>query len=316
MNSNPPPSAHPGLDQVAGFWLPERGSRGRIVRLGPVLDQILSAHAYPPAIAHCLAEALVLTALLGSLLKGAGDQLTLQIQTGQIEPGQIEAAQASAGLIRLLVCDYRDGALRGYAEPARTDDATLPHAGASLPTLFGSTASFAITFEVASTRRRYQGIVPLEGDSLADAVETYFHQSEQVPALLRTAISLGEAGYEAGGLLMQHLPEGEQGRERLHARLDHEHWEHVAALAGTVSHGELVDRGLAIEDLLWRLFHDAGQINLGRTTSLNRGCRCSAAHYESILARFSRQDRREMANEDGVILVDCAFCSREFAIQD
>ena len=103
MTDTDPANLETGFDSVLGFTLPDRNSRGRVVRLGPVLDRILGAHNYPPAIKHCLAEALALTALMGSLLKDEGDQLTIQ-------------AQSKSGLIRLLVCDYRDGELRGYAE--------------------------------------------------------------------------------------------------------------------------------------------------------------------------------------------------------
>lgn len=290
-----------GFDQVLGFSLPARDSRGRAVRLGPVLTEILSAHNYPPAIKHCLAEALVVTALMGSLLKGEGDQLTMQVQS-------------DTGLIRLLVCDFRDGALRGYAEAAPMAEQVVG-TNAPLEKLFGE-GRLAITFEVASTRQRYQGIVPLEGDSLAAAVEGYFRQSEQVPSLVRTAVRSTDGECVAAGLLMQHLAEGEQGRERLHVQLDHPQWEHVAIMGGSISHAELIDPALSLEALLWRLFHEEDRVKVAPGAAIHRGCRCSAAHFESILARFPKEDRRDMANEEGQIVVDCAFCSKEFAIQD
>jgi molecular chaperone Hsp33 len=90
-----------GFDQVLGFTIPDRHARGRLVRLGPTLETVLSTHDYPPAIKHLLAEALVLTALMGSLLKEDDAQLTLQ-------------AQAQGGPVDLLVCDYLRGAVRGY----------------------------------------------------------------------------------------------------------------------------------------------------------------------------------------------------------
>ncbi|MCC6927014.1 Hsp33 family molecular chaperone HslO [Novosphingobium sp.] len=281
------------------FTIPARDVRGRVVRLGPVLDTVLGAHAYPPAITHLLAEALTVTALIGSLMKDGDGQLTMQAQT-------------ESGIIDLLVCDYRNGELRGYV---RHDADRLAALGAnpSLYALFGQ-GYLAITFDLASTGQRYQGIVPLEGDSLAEACQAYFFQSEQVPTLIRVAARNDGAGCVAGGLLVQHLPEGEEGRERLHVRLDHPEWDHVAALAGSIRHDELVDPDLSLEALVWRLFHDEAEVRFDLGGPLQRGCRCSVAHYESVIAKFPEADRTDMRDERGLIVVDCAFCSRLFEI--
>ena len=288
-------------DRLLGFTLPDRNCRGRVVRLGPVLDTILGAHDYPVALKHCLSEALVLTALMGSLLKDEGDQLTMQ-------------AQSQGGLANLLVCDYRDGALRGYIQHDAERTAGVG-ASASLQTLFGD-GHLAITFDIAKTGKRYQGIVPLEGESLSAAVESYFAQSEQVPTLIRTAMRSSGNGAIAAGFLVQHLPDGEEGRERLHVRLDHPEWEHAAIMAESLRYEELADPDLSLEDLVWRLYHEEPEVRVAPGAPLERGCRCSIAHYEEVLARFPREERREMADDDGIIFVDCAFCSRQFAIQD
>ena len=95
------PTEELSLDVAIGVTIPARDARGRATRLGPVLDEILSAHNYPPVVERLLAEALTLTALLGSLLKDPQGQMTLQAQT-------------EAGAIDLLVCDYLGGELRGY----------------------------------------------------------------------------------------------------------------------------------------------------------------------------------------------------------
>lgn len=289
-----------GYDQVLSFTIPDRNARGRVVRLGPVLETILAAHDYPPAIKHVLAEALVLAALLGSLLKDDEGQLTMQAQT-------------ESGIVDLLVCDYRAGELRGYV---RHDAERLAMLGAnpSLYALFGQ-GYLAITFDLATTGQRYQGIVPLEGDSLAQAVESYFAQSEQVPTLARVAIRSDGQGCVAGGLLVQHLAEGEEGRERLHVRLDHPEWEHVAALAGSIRHDELVDPDLSLEMLAWRLFHEEPEVRVQAGRRLERGCRCSAAHFADVIGRFPVEDRADMRNDAGLIEVDCAFCSRLFEIR-
>ncbi|MXO61080.1 Hsp33 family molecular chaperone HslO [Altererythrobacter salegens] len=290
-----------GFDRILQFTLTERHARGRVVRLGPVLEEILEAHDYPPLPRQLLSEALVLTALMGALLKDDGSQLTLQ-------------AQAEEGAISLLVCDYRGGELRGYLQHDAEKVATLGGTPL-LQQLFGA-GHLAITFDLAATGQRYQGVVPLEGTSLTEAVERYFAQSEQVPTIIRTAIRPGLGGAIAGGLLVQHLAEGEEGRERLHVRMDHPEWEHVAVLAGSTREGELVDPELSLEALVWRLFHEENEVRVEAGAELSRGCRCSVVHFEEVLARFPKEDRQDMRDEHGIIRVDCAFCSREFQIED
>lgn len=285
-------------DKLMSFTLPGRSARGRLVRMDGVLDTVLSAHDYPAPITHLLGEALVLGTLIGGLLKGEAAQMTMQAQT-------------TGGIVRLLVCDYRAGAVRGYVD---FDNERLAGLGANptLEALFGE-GYLAITFDTEGAQR-YQGIVPLEGNSLAEACESYFSQSEQLPTLIRVASRAGANGRMAAGLLVQHLADGEEGRERLHVRLDHPDWEHVATMAGSISHDELLEGGLSLEAIVWRLFHEEDEVRVQQGAALSRGCRCSAEHYATIIARFPPEDQAEMRNADGVIAVDCAFCSRVFAL--
>ena len=286
------------LDVALGVTIPARHARGRAVRLGATIDAILANHAYPPVIENLLAEALALTALLGALLKDGG-QMTLQAQTEN-------------GIVDLLVCDYLDGELRGYV---RHDPDRLAEAGPapSLFALFGK-GYLAITFDQASTKERYQGIVPLEGDSLGQAAESYFTQSEQIPSIVRLAAVKGETGWTAGGIIFQHLPEGEEGRERIHTKLDHPDWPHVAVLAGSVKADELLDRDLPLDELVWRLFHEEQEVRILPAVPLSRGCRCDPAYVRSVIARFPLEERAAMAGDDGLIRVDCAFCATDFPI--
>ena len=287
------------IDTALGVTLPARHARGRVARIGPALDAILANHAYPPVMERLLAEALVLTALLGSLLKDPGGQMTLQAQT-------------ESGIIDLLVCDYLGGELRGYI---RHDAERLAEAGPN-PTLFSlfGRGYLAITFDQPASNERYQGIVPLEGDSLAQAAESYLTQSEQIPSLVRLAARKSEQGWVAGGLLFQHLPEGEEGRDRLHTRLDHPEWEHVAVLAGSAKGEELTDPGLPLDDLVWRLFHDEDEVRTLEPVALSRGCRCNPDYVKSVIARFPAEERAAMVGDDGFIRVDCAFCATDFPI--
>jgi molecular chaperone Hsp33 len=287
------------LDVAMGVTINARHARGRAARLGPTLDQILTNHNYPPVLEHLLAEALVLTALLGSLLKDPGGQLTIQAQTER-------------GAVDLMVCDYKAGELRGYIRHDRARLAELgPH-----PTLFAlfGKGYLAITFDQPATDERYQGIVPLEGEGLAQAAQSYFSQSEQIPSIVRLAVDKDDEGWVAGGLMFQHLPEGEEGRERLHTRLDHPEWPHVAVLAGSAKAAELTDRTLALDELMWRLFHEEEEVRTLPPVKLVKGCRCSPDYIASVIARFPAEERANMVGEDGLIRVDCEFCASSFPI--
>lgn len=293
------PSDETGFDRVLAFSVPQRHARGRVVRLGPVLDVILSAHEYPTAVRHLLAEALVLTTLIASLMKEEDGQLTMQ-------------AQSPDGIVDLLVCDYRAGEIRGYLrhDPERLNAlSTYP----SLDALLGE-GYLAITFDLSAASERYQGIVPLSGGSLTEACQAYFAQSEQVPTLIRTGIRWDGHHCAAGGLLVQHLPDGEEGRERLHVKMDQPEWEHVATLAGSTRQDELVNPDLSLEALVWRLFHEEEEVRVNQLHRLTRGCRCSADYYASVIGRFPETERAEMRGDDGLISVDCAFCSKVFKI--
>ena len=286
-------------DVALGVTVPSRNARGRAARIGPALDTILANHAYPPLIEQLLAEALVLTALFGSLLKDPGGQLTIQAQTEN-------------GIVDLLVCDYLGGELRGYV---KHDKDRLAEAGPN-PTLFSlfGKGYLAITFDQPATNERYQGIVPLEGEGLAEAAQNYFCQSEQIPSIVRLAARKDEAGWVAGGLMFQHLPEGEEGRERLHTRLDHPEWPHIATLVGSVRPEELTDRELPLDDLIWRLLHEEPEVRTLTPVPLSRGCRCSPDYIASVIARFPPDEQAAMVGDDGLIRVDCAFCATSFPI--
>jgi molecular chaperone Hsp33 len=293
------PTKQLSTDVALGVTIPARNARGRLARLGPALESILSSHNYPAVIERLLAEALVLAALLGAMLKEPGGQVTLQAQTEN-------------GAVDLLVCDYLGGELRGYV---RHDPERLADAGPnpSLFSLFGK-GYLAITFDHPRMDERYQGIVPLEGESLARAAESFFAQSEQIPSVVRLAAEKRDDGWSAGGLLFQHLPEGEEGRERLHTRLDHPDWPHVAILAGSVKPEELTDPGLPLDDVAWRLLHEEDEVRTLEPVALSKGCRCNPDYVRSVIARFPAEEREAMVGPDGMIRVDCEFCSHSFPI--
>ena len=295
----------PVADRSLSFAVPPRDVRGRVVRLDASLNAILAAHDYPPPLARLLGEALVLTALLGATLReGAGDSAGLMLQ-----------AQASGGAVDLLVCDYHAGQLRGYL---RADPGVGVDDAADLAAVFG-TGHLAITLDPTASSERYQGIVPLEGRSLTAVVEAYFRDSEQLPTLICSAVSHGAAtGWIAGGLLLQYLPRGEEGRARLFAQdegaPEPPDWQHMRILAATITPGELTDPALSAEALLWRLFHEE-EVRVVPGLTPSRGCRCSVAHIKDVLGHFPEAERATMRGEDGRIAVDCQFCSRVFAVE-
>jgi len=289
------------IDHNLSFSIPAKNCRGRIVRLGPVLDEIPVAHDNPPQIKLILAEAVCLTALLGALLKDEDAQLTMQAQT-------------ESGVINLLACDYKNGDLRGYVQ-YDVERLAMQPLEPSLMSLCGK-GYLAITFDQPPPGGRNQGIVPLEGGSLSEAVQNYFRQSEQLPTLIRVAVDDSGEGTVAGGLLVQHLADGEEGKERLHVRMDHPEWEHVEVMSGSVKAEELTDSALALEDLLWRLFSESDEVRLLSGKPCVKGCRCNEDHIRDVIARFPKGDKEDMVGEDGNISIDCAYCSKKFVISN
>ncbi len=286
-------------DRILGFTVPGRNARGRIARMGAPLREVLAAHDYPDPLARLLGEALMLTAMLGATLREEEGTVTLQ-------------AQAQGGPVNLLVCDWVQGKVRGYLRPD-PDHLGEMREGASLQETFGE-GYLAITLEQTAAAERYQGIVPLEGDTLCHAVEGYFTTSEQIPTLIRVGLERGAEGWVAGGMLVQYLPKGEVGGPRLFTQDEYHDWEHVRILAGTATPAELVDTSLPLEDLLWRLFNE-DEIRVTPPVELQRYCRCSAEHFRTVLARFSEEERAEMRDEQGRINVECEFCSSTYAIE-
>ena len=287
----------PVADRSLGFSVAARNVRGQMVRLDTALNAVLAAHDYPAPLARLLAEALTVTALLGAILRQDDGMLTLQ-------------AQAKGGMVSLLVCDYRAGAVRGYLEfdTGAGIDGDMP-----LGDLFGE-GHLAITLDQTDASERYQGIVPLEGASLAHAIEGYFANSEQLPTLIKIGVSgSADTGWIAGGLLVQHLARRELGGERLDVAQLHPDWQHVMTLASTTSAAELTDPNLTAEALLWRLFHEE-EVRIAAGPVPSRGCRCTPAHFQGVLESFPETERIDMRGADGKIAVDCKFCSKVFAI--
>src|SRR6476660_4437053 len=306
------PSAVPIDDAVLPYEVDALDVRGRMVRMGPALDEILTKHDYPAAVGKLLGEAIVLTTLLGSALKFEG-RFILQAQTD--------------GPVSFLVVDYMaPDRLRAYA---RYDAARLGEARDS-GTLLGR-GHLAMTIDQGPDMNRYQGLVALDGGSLEDAAHEYFLRSEQIPTRVRLAVAeelrAGSGGpthrWRAGGIMLQFLPKAPE-RARVadldpgdapegvepHTVEEDDAWVEGQALISTVEDIELIDPALSSERLVYRLFHEPG-VRVFRASPLRAECSCSRDNVEAMLKSFSQDDRDHMI-EDGKISVTCEFCSANY----
>ena len=286
-----PPSAD---DFVAPFQIEGEAVRGRIVRLGPVVDAILSRHAYPEPVADLLGEACALAALVGASLKFEG-RLIVQAQ--------------GDGPVRYVVADYdTSGALRGYCRFDAEAVAALQggFARPSAKALLGG-GLFVMTVDPADLKDRYQGVVAIEGETLALCAEQYFAQSEQVPTRVRLAVASAGGGWRAGGAVIQNVAEDDARGATADA------WERAQALFETLGEDELVDPALPAETLLYRLFHEDG-VRLFPARPLLAQCRCSPERVAGMLSAFPPAERAEMVEPDGAIHVKCEYCARDYAV--
>lgn len=295
-------------DCVLPFAVEPLDMRGRLARLGPALDAILSRHAYPEPVALLLGEAAVLTVLLGTALKSNG---RFQLQT------------RTDGIVDMIVVDFdAPDRLRAFA---RFNAARLVEQGRAGPAALLGRGHLAFTIEQGAEVARYQGVAPIEGGSLEQAAHLYFQQSEQIPTYIRLAagqvVTPEGARWRAGGLLAQFLPHSPE-RQRMadlhpgdapeghvhHEPPDDESWVEAKALAATVEDHELLDPGLTPEDLAYRLFHERG-VTAFPVQALRESCRCSDERIETMLRSFSQKERDDMVGDDGMIGVTCEFCS-------
>jgi len=313
---------------------------GRIVRLGPCIDEILNAHAYPEPVARVLGEALALTAMLATTVKIEG-RLILQTSTD--------------GPLRMLVVNFDSPqSLRGYAS---FDDKLNSGSWDSLDQkrLLGK-GHLALTIDPGGNLDRYQGIVALQGDTLTQAALTYFHQSEQLPTFLKLAVAgiLVKTGvsainsdkkkekahdrskdrwhWRAGGLLVQHIahqgglrlskdpsslsegPEDTAGPELEHdleGDDENENWQRTRILAATVEDHELIDPTLSSQRLLYRLFHEQG-VRVGEPFPVEASCRCSRERVEAFIKNVQAEELADLREPDGGITVTCEFCNSAY----
>jgi molecular chaperone Hsp33 len=291
----------PADDSVVVFRTRGSNIRGRLVRLGKTLDEIVTGHAMPDAPSRYLSEALALAALCGSALPDGGN-LNLQVRSG--------------GAVSILVADYAaPGRLRGYA---RYDEAKLGIA--NTPGMDLGDGHLAITLDSGPGEERYQGVLAFENAPLQATAAAYFQQREGLPTFIRVAVanqfiaaraaaSVSSRWHRRGGGLMVQSLQAETDVDDDEA---HEDWQRVEMLAATVEDHELLDPDLSVERLLLRLFHEE-EVAIERVIPLSSFCRCSRVKVENVLAAFGVAELADMRDPSGRIVVTCEFCTSRYS---
>jgi molecular chaperone Hsp33 len=310
--------AQTGLDDtILPFEVNSLDLRGRIVRLGPAVDAILTSHDYPLPVAKLLGEAIVLTVMLGSALKFEG-RFILQTQ--------------SDGPVRMLVVDFTaPSKVRACARFDAARVAVAIAANAAEPGQLLGHGHLAMTIDQGADMSRYQGLVPLEGGDLEQAAHEYFSRSEQIPTRVRLAVAeefrAGDGGsrrrWRAGGILLQFLPKSSERARQAdldpgdappgtepHELPEDDAWVEGRSLVATIDDVELIDPALSSERLAYNLFHEHG-VRVFRAAPVEAQCSCSRQNVEAMLRSFSQGDRDDMV-EQGKITVTCEFCSSTY----
>jgi molecular chaperone Hsp33 len=305
-----PRQDEPADDLVQPFQIDPFALRGRLVRLGPTIDRILSQHAYPEPVAAMLGEAITLAVVLAGALKYDGI-FTLQTK-GDGPIGMMVADVSSAGGLRGYAQFHAEKLAAVEREAASTDSWT-GGGSPSVPELIGR-GYIAFTVDQGEHTDRYQGIVELAGATLAECARHYFRQSEQVQAGIKVAIARSgrDGGWRAGALMVQRVPP--EGGHPVLADDVTDGWRRAMVLMSTATEAELVDPELSPHRLLFRLFHEEG-VRVYDPHPLEPHCRCSRERIESILVALGRDELEDM-RKDRVTTVTCEFCNARYVFDE
>lgn len=300
-------------DTVLPFQLDRSDIRGRAIRLDGVLDEILSQHDYPPAIERLVAEAALLTALIGPAIKLRW-KLSLQIR--------------GKGAVRIIATDYyapesegEPGRIRAYAS---YDAEKLDPDGDGFAQI--GEGYFAVLIDQGPGTTPYSGLTPVAGGALADCATSYFAQSEQLPTSF--ALAFGKEGehWRGGGVMLQTMPaaspgiSGEGGtgpggllsaKDILHDVDEIEDWARANILLETVEQDELIGPTVQPTQMLVRLFHEEGP-RVFDPHPVKFGCTCSEERVRQSLSIYSQRDISTMTTDEGIVTADCQFCGAHY----
>lgn len=304
-------------DTVLPFQLDRADIRGRVARLDRSLQTILDQHNYPVQVEALVAEAAMLTALIGQTIKLRW-KLSLQIR--------------GDGPIRLIATDYfgpkadgQPGRVRAYA--SFDEERLASHVGTPFEGI--GKGMFAILIDQGQGTTPYQGITPLTGGSLVACAESYFAQSEQLPTrfaleMAQASVPGGETAWRGGGVMVQHMPKasphvaeegsGEGGlltRDDLLDGDDAENWNRVNTLLDTVETTELIGPHVTPDTLLVRLFHEE-MPRVFDVQPVHFGCTCGPEKVVQSLSIYSAKDIAHMTTDDGKVTADCQFCGAHY----
>lgn len=298
-------SKHDYGNFVQSFAFEKSLIRGRIVRCGHVLNEILTAHNYPLPVMHLVAESIILTCALSSMLKYEGI-FTLQAQ--------------GDGLVKMLVSDMTSaGVIRGCAS---FDEKQLESACAALSELnpqdtaeydlaqYLGQGHLAFTVDQGKHTERYQGIVALKGGALIDSVRHYFTQSEQIGTGIKMAIGQRDGLWRGSAIMLQHMPEDQVNNLAGKHSIGEDDWRRAMVLLESCTDDELLSDDISAQELLFRLFHEEG-VNIYPEKPLVKGCRCDEQRVHNVLLSMPEEDIDHIA-VDGMIAMTCEFCSHAY----
>jgi len=262
-------------DKQQKFLVESCDVRGHLVQLDDTWSEAIARTEYPDTVKEVLGEAFVAATLLASTIKFNG-KLTLQVR--------------GDGPVHLLVIQVtNEGTVRGLARWESIPDT------AQLATVFGRDARMIISIEASEYSEPYQGIVPLEGERLSDALQAYFRTSEQLPTRLYLAVGQGCAA----GMLVQKLPVEERTYH------DADGWQRATVLCETLS-----DEELCLDDsqtLLHRIFHEE-RVRLFDAEDVRFFCSCSRERTDGMLLGLGRAEADDIVKEQGSVEITCEFC--------
>ncbi|WP_298499289.1 Hsp33 family molecular chaperone HslO [uncultured Maritimibacter sp.] len=302
-------------DTVLPFQLDASDIRGRVARLDGTLDRVLAQHDYPPAIEELVAEAALLTAMIGQTIKLRW-KLSLQVR--------------GDGPARLIATDYY--APKSDGEPAQIrayasyDEDRLDPNGRGFDQI--GRGYFAILIDQGQGTVPYSGLTPIAGSSLSDCAQTYFAQSEQLPTRFTLSFAKAADHWRAGGVMLQHMPkaspfasgEGGSGEGGLLEAADilpdedeRENWSRANILLDSVTVDEVIGPAVQPTELLVRLFHEE-QPRVYDAQPVMFGCTCSEDRVRESLSIYSRKDIAYMTTDEGIVTADCQFCGAHYEL--